>query len=181
MNLPVGIHTTTCRKCNFTCHNDCPYSDDRSKANCCAMSRGYCTVCPNRCHRFDHSNIRYCNDYYTEKVAKAYYAQKEIYEKAVSRKRHVVWSLVEKQQQLDAHQKDVNSLTKQAQESNKRLGCIALKPNTLAETNCLIFLLLLKKPRSNLDGKKESSSTMSYLKEPSSEEIGNQRSQNEME
>ena len=38
VNLPVRIHTTTCRKCNFTCHNDCPYSDDRSEANCSAVS-----------------------------------------------------------------------------------------------------------------------------------------------
>ena len=30
---------------------------------------------------------------------------------------------------------------KQAQESNKRLGCITLKPNTLAETNCLDLLV----------------------------------------
>ena len=87
LHLPVGIHTTTCRKCNFTCHNNCPYSDDRSKANHSAVSGGYCTVCPNRCHRFDHSIIRYCYDYYTEKLAKTYYAQKELYEKAVSRKR----------------------------------------------------------------------------------------------
>ena len=100
------------------------------------MSGGYCTVCPNHCHRFDHSNIRYCYDYYTEKVAKAYYAQKEPYEKAVSRKWQAERLLSEKQQQLDAMQKDINSLMKQAQESNKRLGCIALKPNTLAETNC---------------------------------------------
>ena len=52
--------------------------------------------------------------------------------------------LAEKQQHLDAMQKDVNSLMKQAQESNKRLGCIALKPNTLAETNCLDLLVASK-------------------------------------
>ena len=58
VNLPVRTHATTCRMCNFTYHNDCPYSDDRSKANRSAVSGGYCTVCPNRCHRFDHSIIR---------------------------------------------------------------------------------------------------------------------------
>ena len=141
VNLPEGIHTTTCRKCNFTCHNDCIYPDDGSLANCCAMSGGYCTVCPNHCHWSNHSNIRYRYDYYTEKVAKTYYAQKELYEKAVSRKRQAERLLAEKRQQLDAMQKDVNSLMKQAEESNERLGCIALKPNTLAETNCLDLLV----------------------------------------
>ena len=28
VNLRDGNYPATCRKCNFTCHNDCPYSDD---------------------------------------------------------------------------------------------------------------------------------------------------------
>ena len=28
-----GIYTTTCLKCNFTCHNDCSYSEDSDKKN----------------------------------------------------------------------------------------------------------------------------------------------------
>ena len=28
-----GIYTTTCLKCNFTCHNDCSYSENSDKKN----------------------------------------------------------------------------------------------------------------------------------------------------
>ena len=38
-----GIYTTTCLKCNFTCHNNCSYSDDSDKKNCVAFQNDYCT------------------------------------------------------------------------------------------------------------------------------------------
>jgi hypothetical protein len=65
VDLSPGVHTTTCINCNFTCHNGCAYSNNAEKANCCAMSNGYCTVCPNRCHWERHSNLPYIFKYYT--------------------------------------------------------------------------------------------------------------------
>ena len=49
-----GIYTTTCLKCNFTCHNDCSYSDDSDKKHCCAISGENCTECPGKCHWTQH-------------------------------------------------------------------------------------------------------------------------------
>ena len=141
VNLPAGTNTTTCRKCNFTCHDYCPYSNDRSKANCCAMSGGKCTVCPGRCHWSDHSNVPYRIDYYTETVTKTYGAMKELHDKAESGKWRVERILLEKQRQLRDLENEVISLIKQVQESNERLSEIALKPNPLTETDYLELLI----------------------------------------
>ena len=43
-----GIHTKTCLKCNFTCHNNCGISDNNGKKWCCAMINGFCHVCPEK-------------------------------------------------------------------------------------------------------------------------------------
>lgn len=59
-SLPPGIHTTTCRDCNRTCHNNCAYPSDSDKAKCCAMNPdGYCNVCPKKCYWEMHSNVPY--------------------------------------------------------------------------------------------------------------------------
>ena len=141
VDLPAGTNTTTCRKCNFTCHDDCPYSNDRSKANCCAMSGGYCTVCPGHCYWSDHSNVPYRIDYYTETVTKTYNAMKELHDKAESGKQRVERLLLEKQRQLRDLENEVFSLIKQVQESNERLSEIALKPNPLTESDYLELLI----------------------------------------
>ena len=141
VDLPTGTNTTTCRKCNFTCHDDCIYSDDRSKSGCCAMSGGYCTVCPNRCYWEEHSNVPYRIDYYSEPVKKTYDAQKELHDKAESGKQRLERLLAGKQQQLHSLEIEVYGLIKQVQESNGRLSEIALKPNPLTETDYLELLI----------------------------------------
>ena len=59
-NLPIGIYTTTCLICNFTCHNNCPFSNNEDKKNCCSMdNQGNCTVCPKKCRWQEHVNVPY--------------------------------------------------------------------------------------------------------------------------
>ena len=141
VDLPAGTNTTTCRKCNFTCHDDCIYSDDRSKAGCSAMSGGKCTVCPGHCDWTEHSNVPYRIDHYSVQVQKTYNAQKELHDKAESGKQRVERLLSEKQQQLHALEVEVYGLVKQVQDSNERLSEIALKPNPLTETDYLELLI----------------------------------------
>jgi len=63
-NLRPGIHTTTCLKCNFTCHNNCSFANNKDKKNCCAMDySGYCHVCPNKCYWEQHTNVPYIIKY----------------------------------------------------------------------------------------------------------------------
>jgi len=141
VKLPTGTNTTTCRKCNFTCHEKCAYSDDREKAKCTSMSKGSCTVCPNRCLWSEHSNVPYRIDYYSEKVTKTYNSKKERHDKAKSGKQLVECLLAEKQQQHDDLQIEVYSLVKKIQESLERLREIALKPNPLTEADYLQILI----------------------------------------
>ena len=59
-DLKPGIHTTTCLKCSYTCHENCPYADNEQKKNCTSMdSNGYCKVCPGKCHWTNHKNLPY--------------------------------------------------------------------------------------------------------------------------
>ena len=85
--LPQGHYVTNCRDCNFTCHDDCIYSNDSDKAKCSAMNNGkmdfmsfdilhflviyrlfsidllsstflgQCTVCKKKCHWKRHANM----------------------------------------------------------------------------------------------------------------------------
>jgi GTP-binding protein EngB required for normal cell division len=141
VDLPLGTNTTTCRNCNFTCHNGCAYSDDRDKAGCCAKSGGSCTICPNKCHWSNHSNVPYRIDYSSETVMKTYDSKKALHDKAESGKQRVERLLAEKQEELETLQYEVYRLIKQVQESNERLREIALKPNPLTETDYLELLI----------------------------------------
>ena len=58
IDAPVGQYTTTCVRCNRTCHENCSYGPVESKEGCCAIGgNGYCTECPGRCHHSIHQNL----------------------------------------------------------------------------------------------------------------------------
>jgi len=58
IDAPVGQYTTTCVRCNRTCHENCSYGPGESKEGCCAIGgNGYCTECPGRCHHSIHQNL----------------------------------------------------------------------------------------------------------------------------
>ncbi|XP_022796004.1 uncharacterized protein LOC111334512 [Stylophora pistillata] len=62
----TGRHTTTCLRCNYTCHENCAYADDNDKRKCCAIDRrGYCTVCTQHCVWKEHKNLPYNYEYET--------------------------------------------------------------------------------------------------------------------
>ncbi|KAI6656576.1 hypothetical protein LOD99_1371 [Oopsacas minuta] len=59
--VPVATNniTTFCKKCTYTCHDNCSIQNDSDKARCWAMTDGYCRICPERCKWDWHSNERY--------------------------------------------------------------------------------------------------------------------------
>lgn len=66
VDLPTGIHTTTCIKCNHTCHENCAFADEDQKMYCVAMrSKGnskanaHCVVCEGKCIWSKHKNYPY--------------------------------------------------------------------------------------------------------------------------
>ena len=165
VKLPTGINTTTCRKCNFTCHEGCIYSDDAEKANCCAMSAGSCRVCPNHCHWTQHSNVPYRFEYSTETVMKTYNSKKELHDEAESGKQRVERLLAEKKNELEDMQFEVFSLINQIKACNERLRQIALKPNPLTETDYLELLIASEETEQKLGWKERVNQYKIMLKE----------------
>ena len=62
-DVDQGKYVTNCNVCNFTCHSDCIYNDNRDKKHCSAMDTyGNCTVCKGKCNWERHTN----NSFYFE-------------------------------------------------------------------------------------------------------------------
>lgn len=138
----TGRHTTTCLRCNFTCHNSCAYANDSDKRNCCAMgSSGNCTVCTMHCHWSEHRNLPYLIEYETVTETRTSDDLKKKYETAVSGKSKVEGMIGQLENFLQDVHSRVMSMIYQAQQSLFRLDEIALKPNPLTEVQYLELLI----------------------------------------
>ena len=137
-----GRHTTTCLRCNFTCHRDCAYANDSDKRNCCAIgSSGNCTVCTKHCHWSEHRNLPYLIEY--EKVTEMRTSDdlKKKYETAVSGKTKVQGMIEQLEEYLMNVHTTVMGMIVKAQQSLQRLDQIALKPNPLTQLQYLELLI----------------------------------------
>jgi len=70
IDLPPGVHTTTCTFCNRTCHDNCVYANNSDKIQCVAMANGNCTRCLNKCFWDKHANLPFIYKESTVKVKK---------------------------------------------------------------------------------------------------------------
>ena len=145
--LPAGVYTTSCLKCSFTCHDNCLCSNDSDKANCSAMSNGYCMRCPGRCHWSSHYNVPYRYVYSTEYETRTSDDLKKKYERAMSGKVNVEATITKFEDELKKLQPTVLSLIQQATQSIKQLEEIALKPNPLDELNYIDLLIQSEKDK----------------------------------
>jgi len=138
----TGRHTTTCLRCNFTCHKDCAYANDSDKRSCCAMGPdGNCTVCTMHCLWSEHRNLPYLIEYETVTETRTSDDLKKKYEKAVSGKSRVEGMIVQLEEFLQGVHSRVMGMIYQAQQSLFRLDEIALKPNPLTEVQYLDLLI----------------------------------------
>ena len=144
-----GKHTTTCIKCNFTCHNECAYSDDNDKVKCCAMSGDNCVVCPKKCHWTEHKNLPYVWEF--KKVVETRTSEdlKRKYESAKEGKSKVESMIDKLDEELQKmHFEVVNNILK-AQQCLRRLDEIALKPNPLSNVEYIELLIESEKQTAN--------------------------------
>ena len=149
-----GVYTTNCLKCSFTCHNNCSYSNDSDKKMCCAMTNGYCTACPQKCHWQSHSNTPHYFEYYDEYEDRTYDDLKKRYETAKSSKNKTRSMIVANEQILMQLQAEVYSLLDEVRFSVHRLDEIALRPNPLSDIE-YIDLLIESEKREHKHGWKE--------------------------
>ena len=138
-----GRHTTTCLRCNFTCHKNCAYADNRDKRSCCAIDSqsGNCKVCPKHCYWTEHKNLPYLIEY--EKVTEMRTSEdlKKKYETALTGKNKVEGMIGKLEEYLMEVHTNVLTMIVNAQQSLRRLDEIALKPNPLTEIQYLELLI----------------------------------------
>ena len=137
-----GRYTTTCLKCNFTCHADCSRADDGDKYKCCAMdSSKYCKVCPGHCYWDQHKNLPYLIEFETVIETRTSEDLKKKYETAQKGKLKVTDMLTKIDEFLENAHTNVLTMIQECQECLHRLDSIALKPNPLSSVEHLQLLI----------------------------------------
>lgn len=138
----TGRHTTTCLRCNYTCHKDCAIADDNEKRGCWAMNpNGNCRICTLNCIWSDHKNLPYLIEYESVTETRTSDDLKKKYDTAVSGKSKVEGMIVQLEDFLQGVHSRVMSMIYQAQQSLFRLDEIALKPNPLTQVQYLELLI----------------------------------------
>ncbi len=147
-----GIFTTTCLKCNFTCHENCCIAEDDKKKGCCAISGENCTECVGKCHWSQHKNVPYILKKKTRKVKKTLDNLKKAYVDSNSK-------LNAKQQILNGLQNDFNiqmykcmKLQNQVQAAVERLKEIALNKRSHESSGQYIDQLIKSEEMQKKDG-----------------------------
>ena len=147
VNLNPGHYVTNCLVCNYTCHEDCIYSNDDMWQCSATMDGGdintaSCRVCPGGgCHWTQHVNNPYRFELYQEDEERT---QEDLRHKYVRAKEGMVQvqamikTINNRLSQLDEH---VMEMIDQVRQSAKRLGEIALKPNPLTEVEYIDLLI----------------------------------------
>ena len=139
----TGRHTTTCLKCNYTCHQDCMIADDCNKRGCWAMDKttGDCRICTLNCIWSDHKNLPYLIEYETVTETRTSADLQAKYETAVSGKSKVEGMIQQLELFLQGVHTGVMTMIHRAQQSLHRLDEIALKPNPLTQVQYLELLI----------------------------------------
>ena len=140
--LPTGQHTTTCLRCNRTCHDDCTYDVNDEKHKCFVFTkRGFCTICIEHCYWREHIN---CNYIYQMRVRHVTGELKELrqkYQIASSEKEKHEKLAIAVTSELNKQATEVWNKMKAVRKSLQRLGEIALRPNPLTDVEYVKLLI----------------------------------------
>ena len=145
------VFTTSCLRCNSTCHVGCDYADDNEKAKCCAMdkSSGNCEICPQQCHWTCHKNLSFYYVYDIVLEERTSEDLKKKYESAKKGKTKVEGMIARIGEELEKmHQQVMRKIVK-AQKCLHRLDEIALKPNPLTNVEYIKLLIEGEKQTAN--------------------------------
>ena len=146
IDMPVGHYVTNCLNCNFTCHGDCIYSDDKDKFKCSAMNNqgeqdATCRVCPNKCSWEVHVNNPYMFEIYQEEEERTLDDLKARYDSAMTNKSQVECVMERMKKELEKLNYAVLGLINQARRSLQRLKEIALKPDHLTQVDYIDLMI----------------------------------------
>lgn len=146
VDVRSGIYVTNCLTCNYTCHDNCCYSNDKDKHRCSAMDGGgensaKCRVCPNKCFWRQHVNNPYYFEWYEEtEIRKSEDLEKKFY-RAMEEKDRVKYMMKEIDRYLQEVEADIMNMINQIQKALAHLDSLALKPNPLTQVQHLDLLI----------------------------------------
>ena len=147
VDLPPGTYTLNCLTCNYTCEDNCPYSDDDEKYKCLAMHSGRgtlkakCGICHGNCSWKVHKCNPYRFELYEDYETRTSDELKTRYESAMSRKEQLECVIEDMRKELYTVNMAVLRKMEQARRSLQRLQEIALKPNYLTEVEYIDLLI----------------------------------------
>lgn len=136
-----GDYITNCQQCYVTCHFPCGIPNDADKAGCWAITNGYCTECPGKCHWNVHYNQKYRWDYEEVQETRTLQDLKEKYQNATKAKMTVEELIDELKADYDNVQAEVVELMERSSKCLNRLKEIALKPDPLSTTDYIDMLI----------------------------------------
>ena len=146
VDLRSGVYVTNCLKCNYTCHDDCAYADDRDKYKCWAMDNGgsssaKCRICPGSCSWRDHVNNPYYFELYQDLETRTSKDLEIRFHIAMAGKNKVQGMMNQIGSFLKRVETSVMGMINEVQRSIVRLDKIALKPNPLTQIEHLNILI----------------------------------------
>ena len=144
-----GIHVTNCLRCNFTCHENCAFADDKDKIRCVAMKNGSCTVCTGNCRWDVHKNNPFRFEFSKRTVTRTYDNLKKRYESATAANTQKMALVTRLQEDVAKGYQDALDKICQAQRILKRLDEIALRPNPLSEVEYIDLLIQSEEDQAN--------------------------------
>jgi len=136
-----GSYTTLCTICHNTCHYTCTISNDNEKIGCCAMSNGYCTVCPRRCHWEQHQNNTYRWSTRMKEEIKTLDELKKAYTSAKDKRSTVVQMVENMGKEFNQVQETVYILITEVHKCVTIIQQIALRPNVLSQAEYIELLI----------------------------------------
>ena len=164
-SLPPGRHTTTCLICNFTCHNNCSFSNNQDKKYCCSMKNGICIVCPKKCNWQEHVNVPYIIKYTeieveetVDELKKKYYDSKNklsLSEQIIKGKEH----------ELEVIIVDCYYIQDEIRDCIEKLKAVALYPNTNETSDEYIDMLIQSENSEKKTGFKDRIKSLEFLKQ----------------
>ena len=146
IDLARGIYVTNCLTCNYTCHEDCVYADNRDKYKCSAMDDGgkksaKCRICPGSCSWKKHVNNPYYFELYEEVEIRNLKDLQKRFHTALQGKNKVEEMIKENNEDLTRVEKCVIGMVNEVHRSKVHLDKIALRPNPLTQIEHLDLLI----------------------------------------
>ena len=150
-------YVTNCLACNHTCHVDCGIPNNDRKMWCCAMSNGYCMVCPGKCYWDRHTHDEVYYESRRMPVKKSYKGMVMKYTTGKDSQSKVLMSdatFAGMEKELQELRRDCFSMIIQLQQTLERLEEITRKPNPLTLINYIDCLVYFEKQEDDKDREK---------------------------